>query len=156
MIAKFNTAAKQTHEIYGINSHDATFENGANLKMVITIETIINKITSNEICIEWNLKKTIDHQKFRNSCKAKKRKAVCFSIFLSAFTSVFQISANEIPIITYRLVHTGAKSDAGGFHEGFCSSANHGYMEGIDKSELIIPVNSQIRIAITSLETKEI
>ena len=47
-IAKFNIAAKQTHEIYGINNQDATLENRANLKIVIMIVTIIRQITTNE------------------------------------------------------------------------------------------------------------
>jgi len=95
---------------------------------------------------DWKRKKRIDHQKLKKSCSAKRRMAGCFESLLD-----FQINQREIPIRKYKLVQTGAKSDDGGFHDGFFKELNHELLEAFPIKPLIIPVASQSNMAIINL-----
>lgn len=54
------------------------------------------------------------------------------------FKSSFQIMNNEIPIIKYKTIHTGPKSQLGGLNEGLFNAVYH---VGIASGVNITPIN---------------
>ena len=93
------------------------------------------------------------HQKFKKSCNANNIIAL---IFCGAGVLLFQINHKEIPISKYSSVQTGAKRNAGGFHDGLLSASNHGFIPVLAINPLKIPVLSQIRIAIINFQMDEV
>lgn len=89
------------------------------------------------------------HQKFKKSCDANNIIAL---FFLGAGFLLFQINHKEIPMSKYSNVQTGAKRNAGGFHDGLMSELNHGFVPVLAINPLKIPVLSQIRIAIINFQ----
>ena len=113
--------------------------------MVPRIANQRKRISTNAKTGDWNRKKRIDHQKLNKSCSAKRRMAGCFESLVD-----FQINQREIPIRKYKLVQTGAKSDDGGFHNGFFKELNQELLEAFPIKPLTIPVASQSKMAITN------
>ena len=52
----------------------------------------------------------------------------------------------------YSSIQTGAKRKAGGFHDGLMSELNHKFVPVLAINPLIIPVLSQIRIAMINFQ----
>ena len=89
------------------------------------------------------------HQKFKKSCNANNIIAL---VFLGAGVLLFQINHKEIPMSKYSSIQTGAKRNAGGFHDGLMTELNHGFVPVLAINPLIIPVLSQIRIAMINFQ----
>ncbi len=68
---------------------------------------------------------------------------------------LFQIIHKEIPISKYRNVHTGPNTFEGGFHSGFTNESNQEPRPEFDRKALMIPVASQMRMAMASFKPDE-
>jgi hypothetical protein len=64
---------------------------------------------------------------------------------------VFQIKNKETPIITYKVVHTGANTRPGGFHVGFSSAWYHVPGPVLVKKPDVKPTSKGITMAIINL-----
>lgn len=59
----------------------------------------------------------------------------------------FQTSQRLMPIKRYKTVQTGPNTFEGGFQEGLFRLLNQGFIRALESTLLMIPVNSQIAIA---------
>jgi hypothetical protein len=89
-------------------------------------------------------KKMIDHKAFKASCMKKIVKAILFLPCL-------QTRYKEIPIRTYRLIHTGPNTQLGGLKEGLFNSTYQVEIDSVVKTEPIIPASWQTIIDMASL-----
>ena len=112
---KFNTDAKLTHTKYGIKSNDAVI-------LILLKSTILIRIINQSTMItikanpgECQRKNTKDHKAFIRRWIIKN---IIANFTPEISNPSFQIRNKEIPIIKYRIVHTGPNIQFGGLKEG--------------------------------------
>ena len=137
--------------MYGTSSKDAKRDKGAKLIIVIKIKINISTILASASAGEWNLKKTIDQQKFKPSCKPK---TIIALFFWYGRALLFHISQNDTPIKKYSAIHTGPKIYDGGFHEGLYKLSNHASIPFPDNRLLAIPASSHTDTDIINFQTE--
>jgi hypothetical protein len=69
--------------------------------------------------------------------------------------SLFQISHNEMPIKTYNIVQTGAKTPFGGFQDGLFKVKYHVLMAPAENKPLETPIIWQSKIAMTNFQVED-
>jgi hypothetical protein len=132
-----------THNKYGTRRIPEIEEIFRNLKIVKTIDIHNKTIITSPPEIECIPKKTIDQSKLRISWTTNRVKA--------GFTKAlpvpsFQTRNNEIAIIMYNVVQTGANNQLGGLNSGLFNVA---YQPGIASAVSIEPINPAARQATT-------
>ena len=136
--AKLSTSAKLTHKIYGVSSKNAVFESLKKATIVHAIASHKNTIMIMPPPIDLPPKKTTGHKLFKVNCRIKIARA---DFTPGARNPLRQIVYAAIPIIVYKAIHTGPKTQSGGVKNGFLRFSYHIGIEYRVNNPPIIPAS---------------
>ena len=145
---KFKYIAKLTQRIYGTRSHAAGFDILAKAMIVARMASQRKIISTNAPAGECRPKKIIDQSVLSTSCPINMPRAIFTSLRSNPF---FQTKNAAIPMRTKSVVQTGPNTHAGGLRAGRTSVAYQPAIDGVVKTEPMMPASSETTMAMINL-----